>query len=107
MKNIDRPEILLDENKEAERSEFYSVRGFENSPSHKLLIYGEDRSGNENYDLKVCVSTGLNPVAHRSQLLQLDGEGGARLLEETIGGTSGKSVKVQLPYHGYRWSCMG
>ena len=38
-------EILLDENKEAEKHSFYMVRGFEPSPNHRLLTYAEDTTG--------------------------------------------------------------
>lgn len=46
-------EILLDENAEAARYEFYMVGGLEPSPNHKLLAYAEDTSGNEKYTLHV------------------------------------------------------
>ena len=46
-------EILLDENAEAARYDFYMVGGLEPSPNHKLLAYAEDTSGNEKYTLHV------------------------------------------------------
>ncbi len=46
-------EILLDENAEAARFDFYMVGGLEPSPNHKLLAYAEDTSGNEKYTLHV------------------------------------------------------
>ncbi|KAH7293575.1 hypothetical protein KP509_28G031500 [Ceratopteris richardii] len=46
-------EILLDENKEAEKYGFYSVEAFKVSPDHKLLAYGEDTKGDEVYTLYV------------------------------------------------------
>lgn len=46
-------EILLDENEEATKSEFYKVGGFEVSPDHKLLAFGEDTEGGERYTLRV------------------------------------------------------
>ncbi|PRW44843.1 prolyl endopeptidase-like isoform A [Chlorella sorokiniana] len=46
-------EVLLDENEEAKRYSFYMVAGFEESPDHKLVAWGEDTSGNEKYTLRV------------------------------------------------------
>ncbi len=46
-------EVLLDENAEAARFDFYMVGGLEPSPNHKLLAYAEDTSGNEKYTLHV------------------------------------------------------
>lgn len=46
-------EILLDENAEAARFDFYMVGGLEPSPNHKLLAYAEDTSGNEKFTLHV------------------------------------------------------
>ncbi len=46
-------EILLDENSEAARFDFYMVGGLEPSPNHKLLAYAVDTSGNEKYTLHV------------------------------------------------------
>ena len=46
-------EILLDENAEAARFDFYMVGGLEPSPNHKMLAYAEDTSGNEKYTLHV------------------------------------------------------
>lgn len=46
-------EILFDENVEAARHKFYMVGGFEVSPDHRLLAYGEDTKGNEMYTLHV------------------------------------------------------
>ena len=46
-------EVLLDENAEAARFDFYMVGGLEPSPDHKLLAYAEDTSGNEKYTLHV------------------------------------------------------
>ena len=46
-------EILLDENAEAARFDFYMVGGLEPSPNHKLLAYAEDTSGNEKFTLRV------------------------------------------------------
>ncbi|KAK9830261.1 hypothetical protein WJX72_010654 [[Myrmecia] bisecta] len=46
-------EVLLDENKEAAKHPFYIVSGFEVSPDHRLLAYGEDTKGGEMYTLHV------------------------------------------------------
>ncbi|GAB4817223.1 hypothetical protein N2152v2_004269 [Parachlorella kessleri] len=46
-------EVLLDENVEAAKYDFYMVGGFEVSPNHRLLAYGEDTVGNEMYTLHV------------------------------------------------------
>ncbi len=46
-------EILLDENAEAARFDFYMVGGLEPSPNHKMLAYAEDTSGNEKHTLHV------------------------------------------------------
>ena len=46
-------EVLLDENAEAARFDFYMVGSFEISPNHKLLAYAEDTSGGEKYTLRV------------------------------------------------------
>ncbi|GAQ79408.1 Prolyl oligopeptidase family protein [Klebsormidium nitens] len=46
-------EILLDENEESKKSEFYQVRGFKISPNHKLLAYAEDTVGGEKYTLHI------------------------------------------------------
>lgn len=46
-------EVLLDENAEAARFDFYMVGGLEHSPDHKLLAYAEDTSGGEKYTLHV------------------------------------------------------
>eukprot|EP00250_Pteridium_aquilinum_P010436 c19386_g1_i1 orf=41-2374(+) len=57
----DAPEeqILLDENTEAAKYEFYSVGAFELSPDHKLLAYGEDTKGDEVYTVYVVdINTG-------------------------------------------------
>lgn len=48
-------EILLDENEESKKSEFYQVRGFKVSPNHKLLAYAEDTVGGEKYTLHIKV----------------------------------------------------
>lgn len=46
-------EVLLDENEEATKSEFYKIGGFEVSPDHKLIAFGEDTEGGERYTLRV------------------------------------------------------
>ncbi|KAI5075235.1 hypothetical protein GOP47_0009311, partial [Adiantum capillus-veneris] len=52
-------QILLDENKEAAKHEFYSVGAFKVSPDHKLLAYGEDTKGDEVYTVYVvAIDTG-------------------------------------------------
>ncbi|KAL3150392.1 hypothetical protein ABBQ32_000231 [Trebouxia sp. C0010 RCD-2024] len=53
MDSSQQEEILLDENAEAARFDFYMVGGLEPSPDHKLLAYAEDISGNEKYTLHV------------------------------------------------------
>lgn len=53
MDNSQEEEVLLDENAEAARFDFYMVGGLEASPDHKLLAYAEDTSGNEKYTLHV------------------------------------------------------
>jgi oligopeptidase B len=50
-------EVLLDENEESKKSEFYQVRGFKVSPNHKLLAYAEDTVGGEKYTLHIKVGT--------------------------------------------------
>ncbi len=46
-------EILLDENAEAARFDFYMVGGLEPSPNHKMLAYAKDTCGNEKYTVHV------------------------------------------------------
>ncbi|PSC70317.1 Protease 2 [Micractinium conductrix] len=46
-------EVLLDENEEAKRHKFYMVGGFEESPDHSMISWGEDTTGNEKYTLYV------------------------------------------------------
>ncbi|EFN56398.1 hypothetical protein CHLNCDRAFT_144964 [Chlorella variabilis] len=46
-------EVLLDENAEARAHKFYMVAGFQESPDHRLVAWGEDTSGNEKYTLRV------------------------------------------------------
>ena len=53
MDNDQAEEVLLDENSEAARFDFYMVGGLEHSPDHKLVAYAEDTSGNEKYTLHV------------------------------------------------------
>lgn len=53
MDNSQPEEVLLDENAEAARFDFYMVGGLEHSPDHKLLAYAEDTSGGEKYTLHV------------------------------------------------------
>ncbi|MCO5556010.1 hypothetical protein L7F22_009554 [Adiantum nelumboides] len=52
-------QILLDENTEAAKHEFYSVGAFKVGPDHKLLAYGEDTNGDEVYTVYVvAIDTG-------------------------------------------------
>lgn len=76
-------EILLDENAEAARFDFYMVGGLEPSPNHKLLAYAEDTSGNEKYTLHV-------------KDIELDRE----MLKEPI------KVNLKLSKHAQLASCM-
>ena len=46
-------EVLLDENKEAAAHKFYMVAGFDVSPNHRLVAYGEDTVGDEKFTLRV------------------------------------------------------
>ncbi|KAL4433270.1 hypothetical protein ABPG77_003318 [Micractinium sp. CCAP 211/92] len=46
-------EVLLDENEEAKKHQFYMVGGFEESPDHSMVAWGEDTTGNEKYTLRV------------------------------------------------------
>lgn len=46
-------EIIMDVNVEAEKHPFFKLGGFTASPSHQLLAYSVDTSGNEFFELKV------------------------------------------------------
>ena len=46
-------EILLDENALAKGQKFFRLGTLEVSPSHKLLAYSTDTSGNEQFDLRI------------------------------------------------------
>lgn len=46
-------EIIMDVNVEAEKHPFFNLGGFVVSPSHQLLAYSVDTSGNEFFELKV------------------------------------------------------
>ena len=57
-------EILLDENEDAKGHEFYMVGGFDVSPDHRLLAYGVDTKGGEQYELRVKeIATGKSLLA--------------------------------------------
>jgi len=46
-------QILLDENVEAEQSEYFSLGIFDVSPNHEYLLWGADTVGNEKFNLKL------------------------------------------------------
>lgn len=46
-------EVIMDVNVEAEKHSFFNLGGFAVSPSHHLLAYSVDTSGNEFFELKV------------------------------------------------------
>ncbi|MGQ0539848.1 MAG: S9 family peptidase [Gemmatimonadaceae bacterium] len=48
-----REEIIYDQNKEAERSKFFSLGGFEVSPDHSKLAVLVDTTGYEDFELRV------------------------------------------------------
>ena len=48
-------EIVLDENKLADRFKFFSLATWENSPDHTLLAYATDTAGSEKFDLQFKV----------------------------------------------------
>jgi oligopeptidase B len=45
--------VILDQNLEAEGHPYYRVAGMEASPDHRLLAWGEDASGSEEYVIRV------------------------------------------------------
>jgi oligopeptidase B len=45
--------VILDQNVEAEGHPYYRVAGMEASPDHRLLAWGEDASGSEEYVIRV------------------------------------------------------
>lgn len=56
---VSKEQVLLDENMEAAKYEFYSVGAFKVSPNHKILAYGEDTKGDEIYTVyAVDIDTG-------------------------------------------------
>lgn len=57
--DVSKEQVLLDENMEAAKYEFYSVGTFKVSPNHKILAYGEDTKGDEIYTVyAVDIDTG-------------------------------------------------
>ena len=49
----DAEQVFFDENAVAADTEYFDIGVFEISPDHRLLLWGEDRSGEERFDIRV------------------------------------------------------
>ncbi len=45
--------VILDENLEAEASEYFEIGVFDVSPDHRLMLWAADRSGDEKFELRI------------------------------------------------------
>ncbi len=50
---VDAEQVFFDENAVAADTEYFDIGVFEVSPDHRLLLWGEDRSGEERFDIRV------------------------------------------------------